>query len=36
LGAPRPIITHRYGIDELQHAFEVFFGRETGKVVIER
>ncbi len=30
------IITHRYGIDELQHAFEVFFGRETGKVVIEQ
>lgn len=30
------IITHRYGIDELQRAFEVFFGRETGKVVIEQ
>ena len=30
------IITHRYGVDELQHAFEVFFGRETGKVVVEQ
>ena len=30
------IVTHRFGIGELQHAFEVFFGRETGKVVIEQ
>jgi threonine 3-dehydrogenase len=31
------IITHRFGVDEIQHAFEVFFfGCETGKVVIEQ
>jgi len=30
------IVTHRFGIGELQRAFEVFFGRETGKVVIEQ
>jgi len=30
------IITHRFGVGELQGAFEVFWGRETGKVVIEQ
>lgn len=30
------IITHRFGVSELQRAFEVFFGRETGKVVVEQ
>ncbi len=31
------IITHRFGIDEIQHAFELFFGAgETGKVIIEQ
>ena len=28
------IITHRYGVGELQTAFETFFGGETGKVII--
>jgi len=30
------IITHRFGVDEIQHAFELFFGGETGKVIIEQ
>lgn len=30
------IITHRMGVDEIQHAFELFFGGETGKVIIEQ
>ncbi len=30
------IITHRFGVGELQGAFEVFWRRETGKVVIEQ
>jgi threonine 3-dehydrogenase len=31
------IITHRFGVDEIQPAFEAFFfGSETGKVVIEQ
>jgi len=30
------IITHRFGVDELAHAFAVFGGRETGKVIIEQ
>ena len=30
------IITHRFGVDEIQHAFELFFRGETGKVVIEQ
>jgi threonine dehydrogenase-like Zn-dependent dehydrogenase len=30
------IITHRFGPDDIQHAFELFFGGETGKVIIER
>ena len=29
------IITHRFGLDEIQHAFELFFGGDTGKVIIE-
>lgn len=32
----RQIITHRFGVAELQHAFEVFWQGETGKVVIEQ
>lgn len=31
-----PIITHRYGVGEIQTAFETFFGGETGKVIIEQ
>jgi len=30
------IITHRFGVNEIQHAFELFFKGETGKVVIEQ
>ena len=30
------IITHRLGVDEIQHAFELFFGGNTGKVIIEQ
>lgn len=30
------IITHRFGIEDIQHAFELFFAGETGKVVIEQ
>lgn len=30
------IFTHRFGVDEIQKAFELFFGGETGKVVIEQ
>ncbi|HEX4342558.1 MAG TPA: alcohol dehydrogenase catalytic domain-containing protein [Verrucomicrobiae bacterium] len=30
------IITHRYGLDEIQKAFDLFFGGETGKVIIEQ
>jgi threonine 3-dehydrogenase len=31
------IITHRFGVDEIQQAFEAFFlGGETGKVIIEQ
>jgi len=30
------IITHRMGVDEIQHAFELFFAGNTGKVVIEQ
>ena len=32
----RQIITHTYGIDDIQHAFELFFQGQTGKVVIEQ
>jgi threonine 3-dehydrogenase len=30
------IITHRFGVNDIQHAFELFFKGETGKVVIEQ
>ncbi len=30
------IITHSCGIDEIQHALELFFGGDTGKVIIEQ
>lgn len=30
------IITHRYALHEIQHAFETFFAGATGKVVIEQ
>ncbi len=30
------IITHRFAVGNLQRAFAVFWGRETGKVVIEQ
>ena len=30
------IITHRFPVEEIQRAFELFFGGETGKVVIEQ
>jgi threonine 3-dehydrogenase len=30
------IITHRFGIEDIQHALELFFAGETGKVVIEQ
>jgi threonine 3-dehydrogenase len=29
------IITHRYGIEDLQFAYELFFKGDTGKVIIE-
>ena len=32
----RQIITHTYPVQDIQRAFETFFGGETGKVVIER
>jgi threonine dehydrogenase-like Zn-dependent dehydrogenase len=32
----KQIITHRLGVGELQHAFELFFAGTTGKVVIEQ
>jgi threonine dehydrogenase-like Zn-dependent dehydrogenase len=30
------IITHRYPVSDIQHAFELFFAGSTGKVVIEQ
>jgi len=30
------IITHRFGPDRLQEAYELFFGGDTGKVIIEQ
>lgn len=30
------IITHRFGVNDIQNAFELFFRGETGKVVIEQ
>ncbi|MEO8392237.1 MAG: zinc-binding dehydrogenase [Chloroflexota bacterium] len=32
----RQIITHRFGVGEIQPAFELLFRGETGKVVIEQ
>ena len=32
----RQIITHRFGVAEIQHAFQLFWQGETGKVVIEQ
>lgn len=31
-----PIITHRFGVSDIQHAFELFFQGATGKVIIEQ
>ncbi len=30
------IITHRFGVEEIQKSFDLFFGGETGKVIIEQ
>jgi threonine 3-dehydrogenase len=30
------IITHRYPVEDIREAFELFFGGETGKVIIEQ
>ncbi|MDQ2686574.1 MAG: alcohol dehydrogenase catalytic domain-containing protein, partial [Armatimonadota bacterium] len=30
------IITHRFGVGDIQQAFETFFGGQTGKVIIEQ
>lgn len=30
------IITHRFGVKDIQHAFELFFEGKTGKVIIEQ
>ncbi|NBD25649.1 zinc-dependent alcohol dehydrogenase family protein [Paenibacillus glycinis] len=32
----RQIITHRFGIDRIQEAYELFFQGDTGKVLIEQ
>jgi len=32
----RQIITHRFGVEEIQVAFELFWRGETGKIVIEQ
>lgn len=32
----RQIITHHFGVADIQHAFELFWQGETGKVVIEQ
>ena len=32
----RPIITHRFGVKDIQAAFELFFQGQTGKVIIEQ
>ena len=34
-GYLKQIITHHFGLDEIQHAFELFFAGDTGKVIIE-
>jgi threonine 3-dehydrogenase len=30
------IITHRFGVDDIQKSFDLFFCGETGKVIIEQ
>jgi threonine 3-dehydrogenase len=30
------IITHRYPVEDIREAFELFFGGETGKVIVEQ
>jgi len=32
----RQIITHRFGVEDIQAAFELFWRGETGKIVIEQ
>jgi threonine 3-dehydrogenase len=32
----KTIITHRFGVSDIQHAFELFFQGDTGKVIIEQ
>jgi threonine 3-dehydrogenase len=32
----KQIITHRFGVEDIQHAYELFFKGDTGKVVIEQ
>jgi threonine dehydrogenase-like Zn-dependent dehydrogenase len=32
----KQIITHQFGVDDIQHAFELFFAGSTGKVIIEQ
>ena len=32
----RQIITHRFPVADIQHAFETFFAGETGKVIVEQ
>ena len=32
----RPIITHRFGVEDIQAAFELFFQGQTGKVIVEQ
>ncbi len=36
LPALQPIITHRFGVEDIQAAFELFFEGQTGKVIIEQ
>jgi threonine dehydrogenase-like Zn-dependent dehydrogenase len=30
------IITHRYPVEDMREAFELYFGGETGKVIVEQ
>jgi threonine 3-dehydrogenase len=30
------IVTHRFGVEDVRRAFELFYAGETGKVVIEQ
>jgi threonine dehydrogenase-like Zn-dependent dehydrogenase len=36
LPALQPIITHRFSVEDIQAAFELFFQGQTGKVIIEQ